>query len=360
MKSCIKITKAKILIMIIAIMLVSLCIGVFTQQAKAVTPTMIWVDSPVENSTQKQSLSIQGWILSQERDKTIKFYIDQTEITEQITFFAREDVFQAIQGYGSKAENPEPGYNGNIDISNLADGRHTLTIEVLDNASNSEIAKKEIPFNVKKYDTLLQYDTPTENQNVKTNLEIQGWVLSEDPEATVEIQFNGQTYTPERQARTDIFSVVGGFGGQATNPTPGYKFTIDATNISDGTHTLSIIIKSRMGDIIEQYDRNINLKKYLGYITIDYPQAGTNNKNSLYIQGWNLSAQANRRVEVYLNGRRQIITKERTKNKASYRTLPLIPVIENALLKLLYLRVNEFYKNGIILLFIIGLWLQMS
>ena len=524
MKSCVKITKAKILIMIIAIMLVSLCIGVFTQQAKAVTPTMIWVDSPVENSTQKQSLSIQGWILSQERDKTIKFYIDKTEITEQITFFAREDVFQAIQGYGSKAENPEPGYKGNIDISNLTDGRHTLTIEVLDNASNSEIAKKEIPFNVKKYDTLLQYDTPTENQNVKTNLEIQGWVLSEDPEATVEIQFNGQTYTPERQARidvlnaingyggsetnktpgykinidtsnikdgtfgvnvivksrigeiiaqqtrnvtikkydtllqydtptenqnlktnlqvqgwvlsedpeatveiqfngqtytperqartdifsvvggfggqatnptpgykinidtsemkdgtygltiivkskigdiitqqtrninikkydgfvqldkptgnvtattnieiqgwaisedidatveihfngqtyiperqarTDIFSVVGGFGGQATNPTPGYKITIDATNISDGTHTLSIIIKSRMGDIIEQYDRNINLKKYLGYITIDYPQAGTNNKNSLYIQGWNLSAQANRRVEVYLNG----------------------------------------------------------
>lgn len=39
-------------------------------------------------------------------------------------------------------------------------------------------------------------------------------------------------------------------------------------------------------------------------------------------------------LEVYLNGKREIITKERTKNKSSYRTLPLVPVIENTLLKL--------------------------
>ena len=39
-------------------------------------------------------------------------------------------------------------------------------------------------------------------------------------------------------------------------------------------------------------------------------------------------------LEVYLYGKRQIITKERTKNQASYRTLPLMPIIENALLKL--------------------------
>lgn len=39
-------------------------------------------------------------------------------------------------------------------------------------------------------------------------------------------------------------------------------------------------------------------------------------------------------VEIYLDGQRKLVAKERTKNKSSYRTLPLLPIIETALLKL--------------------------
>lgn len=134
-------TKSKILLIIIAIMLLSFVIGVFAQYTEATTPTMIWVDGPTENFTCKKNLWIYGWVLSQEKDKTIKFYIDNNEITDKITFYARDDVFQAIQGYGTKASNPKPGYDGSIDISNLKDGQHKLIIKV-SNSKGQEIAKK--------------------------------------------------------------------------------------------------------------------------------------------------------------------------------------------------------------------------
>ena len=61
--------KAKIICTIIAIMLLSLIVGVFVQKIEAATPTMIWVDGPTENFTCKKNLWIYGWVLSQEKDK---------------------------------------------------------------------------------------------------------------------------------------------------------------------------------------------------------------------------------------------------------------------------------------------------
>ena len=295
-------TKSKILLIIIAIMLLSFVIGVFAQYTEATTPTMIWVDGPTENFTCKKNLWIYGWVLSQEKDKTIKFYIDNNEITDKIIFYARDDVFQAIQGYGTKASNPKPGYDGAIDISNLKDGQHKLIIRV-SNSKGQEIASKEVKFNIKKYNTLLQYDTPTQNANVKTNFTVQGWVLSEDSEATVEVQFNGKTYKPERQARTDVFKVVSGFGGTATNKTPGYKINIDTSNMKDGTYDVKVIVKSRTGEIIAQQSRKVAIRKYETLLQYDTPIQNVKIKRNFQVQGWVLSEDSEATVEVQFDGK---------------------------------------------------------
>ena len=295
-------TKSKIILIIIAVMLLSILIGVFAQKTEAATPTMIWVDGPTENFTCKKNLWIYGWVLSQEKNKTIKFYIDNNEITDKIKFYARDDVFQAIQGYGTKESNPKPGYDGAIDISNLKDGQHKLTIKV-SNGNGQEIASKDVKFNVKKYNTLLQYDTPIANSNIKSNFTVQGWVLSEDPGATVEVQFNGKTYTPERQVRNDVFKVVSGFGGTSTNKTPGYRVIINTENVKDGTHEVKVIVKSRTGEILAQQSRNIVVKKYDTLIQLDTPAVNATVKSNFKVQGWVLSEDSGATVEVQFNGK---------------------------------------------------------
>ncbi len=294
--------KAKIICTIIVIMLLSLIVGIFIQKIEAATPTMIWVDGPTQNSTQKRSLKVYGWILSQEKDKTTKFYLDNKEITDQITFFAREDVFNSIKGYGTKSSNPKPGYEGIIDISNLKDGKHNLEIKVL-NKSKQTISSKKINFNVKKYDTLLQYDTPTENANIKKSFTVQGWVLSEDSEATVEVQFNGKTYKPERQTRTDVFKVVSGFGGTTTNKKPGYKINIDTSNMKDGKHDVKVIVKSRTGETLAQQSRKVEIRKYATLLQYDTPTKNANIKKSFTVQGWVLSEDSEATVEIQFNGK---------------------------------------------------------
>ena len=295
-------TKSKIILIIIAVMLLSILIGVFAQKTEAATPTMIWVDGPTENFTCKKNLWIYGWVLSQEKNKTIKFYIDNNEITDKIKFYARDDVFQAIQGYGTKESNPKPGYDGAIDISNLKDGQHKLTIKV-SNGNGQEIASKDVKFNVKKYNTLLQYDTPIANSNIKSNYTVQGWVLSEDSGATVEVQFNGKTYTPERQVRNDVFKVVSGFGGTNTNKTPGYKINIDTSEMKDGTYDVKVIVKSKTGEILEEQSRKVVIKKYETLLQYDTPIQNVKIKRNFQVQGWVLSEDSEAIVEVQFDGK---------------------------------------------------------
>ena len=266
--------------------------------------SLIWIDTPAVDSTVKNKVSINGWNLSEDAERIVKAYIDDKDVTTQLKFQKRDDVVNAIQGYGGAKTNATPGFYGSVDVSGLKDGQHELKIVLEDKNTTKQLQTKKVQFKIKKYDSLIWIDSPAENVS-GTTLSINGWNLSENSNREIEAYIDDKDVTTQLkfQKRDDVVNAIQGYGGAKTNATPGFYGVYDSSNLSDGTHKIKILLKDKITkEVYESNEKEFILKKYDAYITIDYPQAWTNNRDSIYIQGWQLSSLAERKIEVWING----------------------------------------------------------
>ena len=266
--------------------------------------SLIWIDTPAVDSTVKNKVSINGWNLSEDAERIVKAYIDDKDVTTQLKFQKRDDVVNAIQGYGGAKTNATPGFYGSVDVSGLKDGQHELKIVLEDKNTTKQLQTKKVQFKIKKYDSLIWIDSPAENVS-GTTLSINGWNLSENSNREIEAYIDDKDVTTQLKfkKRDDVVNAIQGYGGAKTNATPGFYGVYDSSNLSDGTHKIKILLKDKITkEVYESNEKEFSLKKYDAYITIDYPQAWTNNRDSMYIQGWQLSSLAERKIEVWING----------------------------------------------------------
>lgn len=85
------------------------------------------------------SIKISGWKMANISDTKIKVTVDDKEDIikdEDITYTTRQDVINAVEGYGTIKENPKPGFNFQINLTNLTAGEHTLKIKLLTKEGN--------------------------------------------------------------------------------------------------------------------------------------------------------------------------------------------------------------------------------
>lgn len=266
--------------------------------------SLIWIDTPAVDSTVKNKVSINGWNLSEDAERIVKAYIDDKDVTTQLKFQKRDDVVNAIQGYGGAKTNATPGFYGSVDVSGLKDGQHELKIVLEDKNTTKQLQTKKVQFKIKKYDSLIWIDSPAENVS-GTTLSINGWNLSENSNREIEAYIDNENITSKLkfQQRDDVIKAIQGYGGAKTNAMSGFYGVYDSSNLSDGTHKIKILLKDKITkEVYESNEKEFILKKYDAYITIDYPQAWTNNRDSMYIQGWQLSSLAERKIEVWING----------------------------------------------------------
>lgn len=256
------------------------------------------IDLPYTNKQVSDSLQIQGWLMSRDTKATIKIYVDGQEMKANINRQDRPDVLENIKSSGGKTTNINPGYITTIDISNIKTGIHTLEVKAISH-KGTEQAKIAQTF-IKKYETLIGADLP---QNVKRSVNVQGWVMSEDDGANVEIYLDDKKVETqiERQLRPDVLLAITGYGGEATNPTPGYLAEVDTSNVKDGTHKITIKVISKTNEIIKQADKYITVRKYDGRLNVDSP-TGTQIANSqLEVYGWEMSESPDSIIELYIN-----------------------------------------------------------
>ena len=97
------------------------------QFIKKAPKTLTNIDYPKENEEKIDTLRILGWVMSED-NTTIKVYLDKDEI--QVDRQYREDVLRIVKGYGDITTNKTPGFDKTIDINNLPNGIHSITIEV--------------------------------------------------------------------------------------------------------------------------------------------------------------------------------------------------------------------------------------
>lgn len=269
--------------------------------------TIIWIDNPNTSHKEYKNLNVTGWVLSSSKDAKIEAYIDNNKISEQIKRVQRPDVLNAINGYGGKNTNTTPGFNTNVNISNLKSGTHKFSIKAY-SQSGELLQTKEVNFTIRNPETLLQSDYPVNNQSVKTSLHVQGWTMSEDSKNKVEVILNGTTYQTQRQVRPDVLNAIKGYGGSSTNSKPGYTVDIDTTGIKDGTHNITTRVVSELGQVLSQKTRKISIHKYIGLVNIDEPMVTMVNTSTIKVQGWELSENKNSTVKIYIDNRQMSTT----------------------------------------------------
>lgn len=263
----------------------------------------IYIDTGTKgtNIINKNTL-IDGWIMSNDKDANIKVYVDEKE--QQIlnyTRVERQDVLNAIHGYGNKTENPLPGFNFNIDISKIENGEHILKIDVLSN-NGEKIVSQERKIRVEKYRARMDIDSPYVNEIVKKSLKLEGWIMSDTPNADIKVYIDEDEIKDlkiKRKERPDVLKVITGYGTIKENPLPGFETEIDTSKIKDGKHTVKVVavVNSEVTNYIKTIDFIIN--KYQTNMYLDEPeQAVYNTDTQLTVRGWVMSELANKKIIV--------------------------------------------------------------
>ena len=266
--------------------------------------TKLFLESPLRNNeSYANTISIHGWVMSEEAGTSVKVYIDNKEITEEVRREERQDVINSIKGYGDITTNKTPGYVTNVDLTNYKYGIHTLKIEVLD-GTNVIISLNRL-FNNIKPDTKIEIDS--RNANINSNrFSFYGWIMTDANNYSLGILVDGKKINNEveRTERQDVLKSIKGYGGSLKNKTPGYNANIDLSTLKDGNHTIGIGVYSKTGELIKSNIASYKLKKYSGQLYIDSPSTESlSASNDINVIGWSMSTNLNDNVKVYVDNK---------------------------------------------------------
>lgn len=281
-----------------------LCPFFYTKEVEAKPKTNMHIEVPKINEVCRDSMVISGWLMSESDSPGIYIYIDNQLINTTLNRFERADVVKSNPGYSSTENNKRPGFNTRIDTSSYLDGEHILTINVLNSQTGEVLQQYSAYFNIKKHNSVLHWERPTQNQTISGKVTLSGWVMSDNRQAEIVYYLNKQKITvpTTRIAREDVIQGMPGYGGKSTNPTPGFSSILDLSNYLDGTYFLEMKIEDKIThEVLTADSRNIILKKYGGHLNIDHPRNSDMIGTSFVLDGWVLTDKKDAKLEVYLN-----------------------------------------------------------
>ena len=260
--------------------------------------TLLNVDYPRNNNTYKDSIFVQGWVMSELTDFEMEVFLDQEKVDASILRYAREDVTASIKGYGT--ENVNPGFTTIIDTANISDGEHTLSIKIKN--KDKVVAEKNIAIKIEKYVAFLNVDFPVQEKNEYSSLFVQGWVMSDDQEGKLKFFIDNNEVTSDilKYAREDVVNNIKGYGGKS-NLSPGFTTVIDLTSYSYGEHTLKALYYNRNDEVIATASKKIKIIKPKTLINLDFPSNNQTVTSEVYLNGWMLSEDAKTSLEVLVD-----------------------------------------------------------
>ena len=218
----------------------------------------------------------------------------------------REDVLNAIKDCGTTEQNKQPGIRYTLNCSKLSTGKHKITFKVI-SRENKVIAEYTDSFTYENEKASVYIDSPLDQSNVISgNYKLDGWVMSNDAKATIKIYLNDQEQSQDqikRVARPDVLKAIKGYGTKIENPNPGFQYTINCANYTDGTYTLKVVVLSEEGKTLTHYTKNIVIQKYKAKSYIDYPI--NNLAGNFEFEGWILTNDEKSTYKLYVDNAEQ-------------------------------------------------------
>lgn len=263
--------------------------------------SLLNVEEPANSSITGNSLTVSGWLMSVNKNAKVLVLLDGEEVGE-VTRSARADVIKVVTGYGDAATNPTPGFKAKLDLSAVTDGKHTLTVRVVDATTNATMLEESKTITLTKYKTKLTLEEPLD-KNITTSLKVTGWAMSTDPNLSIKVFVDDMEFeNVKRTSRNDVLNAITGYGNAATNPNPGFETIIDMAMIKDGTHTVTVKAVDNLTNEVYASDKTtIKVKKYVANAVIETPASEVSG-TTLSMAGWVMTTSPNNSLKVYLDG----------------------------------------------------------
>lgn len=148
-------------------------------------------------------------------------------------------------------------------------------------------------------------DYPVSNPIVGDNLYVQGWVMSDDMQASLSVFINNERVDCDiiRYERADVIKSITGYGGILRNPTPGFKTTIslDRLKLDDGVHELKVQVLASSGSVVKNMTSKFQIKNNLAKMYLDYPTSNVVFGDTILLDGWVMSTNQNTKFRVLVD-----------------------------------------------------------
>ena len=274
----------------------------------------IYIDNPVSNmSIEGVNLTVDGWLMTEVSDYSLKLFIDGTELQTTFERLKRDDVIKAFsQEYHN---NLLPGFLTSVNLENYIDGEHEICIKAINDITGEILIQKSKVIYLEKYQSKMYIDSPIYNKTINgTQMTTDGWVMTTSPEYYFKFYIDDieVTTSVERKTRDDVLNRYGSeYGVGFQNQLPGYSSVIELVNVKDGIHILKVgIYDSKTNEMLMSKEESFYLKKYDGMLTVDYPgKSNYSNNSNLTVQGWELSELENSVVKVIFDGLELSVTR---------------------------------------------------
>ena len=150
------------------------------------------------------------------------------------------------------------------------DGEYAGTIN-----ENKRIEAIQIKIVEKSYTEKTMIHIDTVGNVYSVNGSINGWIMTNVPNVNVKVFYDALEFdNVPRVARQDVLNRVKGYGGDLTNPNPGFSVNFDFTNQVLGAHGIRVEVWSQDNRKLSEAYTVINVVKKIEYETGIYGYSG--------------------------------------------------------------------------------------
>lgn len=171
----------------------------------------------------------------------------------------------------------------------------TIIFSALNLYKTSKIYANQLP-------SLICIDTPKSNSSTSQNqINVAGWSL--DASGTNKVQvYVDDAYKGDATIGLSRLDVNKAFPGYSGGTNSGYSYTLNLSDVSIGSHTITVKSVGKNGTTIQQSIK-FNKNELPSLITIDEPfsNSNTKNKNQINVVGWSLDASGINKVQVFVD-----------------------------------------------------------
>ena len=259
-----------------------------------------FIDTPASGATISGTTEISGWYIN-------TLGIDKVEILV-------DNVLKGIATRSSRAgfESLFPGYNVTdagysyaLDTASLSNGIHTITVKATGIDGTSSKVERSVEVSNAVVASYYQgfIDTPGSGATIGGITEISGWYINTLGINKVEILVDSVLQgTATRSSRAGFESLFPGYN--VTDA--GYSYALDTTNLSNGTHTVTVKAIGIDGTS-NKIDRSVEVSNaiveeksyYQGFI--DTPGSGATIGGITEIAGWYINTLGINKVEILVD-----------------------------------------------------------